>query len=282
MKPFLLSVFGLSAFGLFACAPAPKSQTLTGYGEAIYVHAAALEAGRISALRVEEGAAIAAGAALFTIDAVRGELSADAARLSAAAAQARAGAALSDAIARAQAQAELAKQTQARLDTDTASLNAATAALAQARAEQRAARIDAGAAGATARLADRRVKDYAVTAPISGTVERIWRRPGEIVAAGEPVLAILAPENMRVRFFAPQADLARLAPGAEIALACDGCKAGLTAKITHTAREPQYTPPVIYTAESRGRLVYLIEAKPSEPGAIRPGQPVDISLPGPP
>ena len=51
---------------------------------------------------------------------------------------------------------------------------------------------------------------------------------------------------------------------------------GLTATITYVAAEPQFTPPVIYSLEERAKLVFLAEARPDRPEAIRPGLPVDV------
>lgn len=290
MKPLFWPLLAAMA-GLLGCAGEPPAATsLTGYGEAHYVYASARDAGRINELLVAEGDVVTAGQAMFSLETGRDADAADAARLSAEAAAARANQALGDAIARAQAEAALANQTltrtrtlfergliaRARLDADQAAVNAAQAALAQARAEQSAARRDAAAATAQARGAGRRLSEAAVSAPAAGRVERVYRRPGEVVAPGEPVLSILAPENMRVRFFAPQSQLSRLSPGATVAISCDGCPQGLTGKVTYVATEPQFTPPVIYSAENRDRLVFQVEASVSDPLAIRPGQPLQV------
>ena len=286
-------LFLVMALALTACGQEEGPATLTGYGEAVYVYTSSRDGGRMAELLVREGDDVVADQPLFALDSAREISAAEAARWSAQAANARAEEALADAVERAQADLALARQNlertqqlsdrgliaQARLDADDAALRRAQAALAQARGEQAAARQDARAASAQARLAAQRQEDIAVTSPVTGRVERIFRRPGEVVAPGEPVLALLAPENMRVRFYAPQAMLTRLGPGAQVALACDGCPTGLTGRVTYAASEPQFTPPIIYDAENRGRLVYLIEAEPSDPLAIRPGQPVDVTAP---
>lgn len=286
---FVLAV----VLGVAACGQGSSPPTLTGYGEAVYVYASSRDGGRMAELLVREGDAVVADQPLFALDPAREITAAEAARWSAQAANARAEEALADAVRRAQADLALARQNldrtqalfergliaRARLDADQATLRRAEAALAQARAEQAAARQEAQAASAQARLAAQRQEDIAVASPVTGRVERIYRRPGEVVAPGEPVLALLAPENMRVRFYAPQDQLTRFAPGAQVSIACDGCPDGLTGRVTYTASEPQFTPPIIYDADNRGRLVYLIEAEPSDPLAIRPGQPVDVAAP---
>ena len=67
-------------------------------------------------------------------------------------------------------------------------------------------------------------------------------------------------------------------PGAAVSISCDGCRDGLTARITWVASTPEFTPPVIYSLEERAKLVFLVEAAPSDPAAIRPGLPVDVTL----
>jgi HlyD family secretion protein len=48
--------------------------------------------------------------------------------------------------------------------------------------------------------------------------------------------------------------------------------------ISYISPDAEYTPPVIYSREMRAKLVYLVEAKPRQPAALRPGQPVDVTL----
>ena len=44
------------------------------------------------------------------------------------------------------------------------------------------------------------------------------------------------------------------------------------------AKQSEFTPPVIYSVEERSKLVFLVEALPEKPGALRVGQPVDVSV----
>jgi HlyD family secretion protein len=115
-------------------------------------------------------------------------------------------------------------------------------------------------------------------APVAGNVQQIYFRVGEMVPAQRPVLSIMPPGNMKLRFFVPETDLAKLAIGDEVRVACDACAADLTAKIYFIATTAEYTPPVIYSLEERNKLVYLIQARPSRPDALRVGQPIDVHL----
>ncbi|MGB8394946.1 MAG: efflux RND transporter periplasmic adaptor subunit, partial [Pseudolabrys sp.] len=114
--------------------------------------------------------------------------------------------------------------------------------------------------------------------PGDGTVEQVYYRPGETVPAGRPVVAILPPGNLKLRFFAPQAILPTIKYGDIVDVSCDGCEKGLTAKVSFIARSAEYTPPVIYSQEERAKLVFLIEARPEQPDKFRVGQPVTVTL----
>lgn len=285
----------MAALVLTACsAEAPAVETLQGYGEARFTYIAAEEGGRIRAVAVTEGQAVAAGDVAFELDVTRVALAADEAAASAAAAAARVdrAGALAQAVRRAQAEAAVAQQNlarsrtlfqrgfvaQARLDSDLAAARTADAALAQARAEHAAARTDAGGAEASARLAQRRVQDMRVTAPSDGVIHMVYRRAGEVVASGSPLAALIAAGDMRVRFFVPQAMVARLPPGAPVTFSCDGCPQGLAGRVSFVANEPQFTPPIIYSRDQREKLVFLVEAIPADPSAIRPGLPIEVGL----
>jgi HlyD family secretion protein len=96
--------------------------------------------------------------------------------------------------------------------------------------------------------------------------------------AGAPVVSLLPPENIFVRFFVPEAALSSIHRGDTVALRCDGCPQGLSAVISFVSPTAEYTPPVIYSESSRAKLVYLIEArpKPEQAALLNPGQPMDV------
>ena len=115
-------------------------------------------------------------------------------------------------------------------------------------------------------------------APVTGTIQQIYFREGETVPAQRPVLSIMPPGNMKLRFYVPEPDLPKLAIGDEVRVTCDNCSADLTAKIYFIATSAEYTPPVIYSLDERNKLVYLIQARPSRPDALRVGQPISVYL----
>jgi HlyD family secretion protein len=115
-------------------------------------------------------------------------------------------------------------------------------------------------------------------APVAGTIQQIYFREGEMVPEKRPVLSIMPPGNMKIRFFVPEAELPKLAVGDEVKVTCDNCSADLSAKIYFIATTAEYTPPVIYSLDERNKLVYLIQARPSRPDALRVGQPISVYL----
>lgn len=114
--------------------------------------------------------------------------------------------------------------------------------------------------------------------PAAGTVQQIYFRVGELVPAGRPVVAILPPGNMKVRFFVNEAMLPKIALDDTVHIQCDGCRGGLTARVSFIARTAEFTPPVIFSLEERHKLVFMVEALPEKPEALRVGQPVTVTL----
>jgi HlyD family secretion protein len=137
---------------------------------------------------------------------------------------------------------------------------------------------------AQARLnsAQTRLARRKVFSPVAGPVQQIYYRAGELVPAGKPIVSILPPGNLKVRFFVNEATLPKLKIGGPVGISCDGCKAGVTAKITFIARTSEFTPPVIYSVDERSKLVFLIEARTTTPEMLRVGQPVSVTLEGAP
>lgn len=112
------------------------------------------------------------------------------------------------------------------------------------------------------------------------TVFDVIRSDGEIAGPTAPILSVLGDNAVKLRLYVPETDISRIAIGAALDVFCDGCQSDLTARVTFIATEPEFTPPVIYSLENRQKLVYLIEARPPEGNALKPGQIVDVALPG--
>jgi HlyD family secretion protein len=84
---------------------------------------------------------------------------------------------------------------------------------------------------------------------------------------------------VKLRLYIPEAAYAKVSVGDLLEVGCDGCASGLRARISYVADQPEFTPPVIYSLESRQKLVYLIEARPEGEHALKPGQIVNVALP---
>jgi HlyD family secretion protein len=133
---------------------------------------------------------------------------------------------------------------------------------------------------AEARLnsAKTRLERRRLASPVAGSVQEVYFRPGEMVQPGRPIVSILPPGNIKVRFFVSQATLPTIHIDDTVAVRCDGCVGGLLARVTFISAQAEFTPPIIYSQEERARLVFRIEARPEEPKDLRVGQPVSVSL----
>jgi len=147
-------------------------------------------------------------------------------------------------------------------------------------AERQAAVAEVAAARAALAQANWRLEQKSVKAPLAGTIDDTYYVEGEWVPAGKPVVSLLPPGNIKVRFYVPETTLGTLQPGRGIELHCDGCGKAIPARITFLSNQAEYTPPVLYNRDSRVKLQYLVEARPAaDDGAkLRPGQPVDVYL----
>jgi HlyD family secretion protein len=240
------------AIPLCACQAEDKS-TFQGWIEADLIFVSPDESGRVETLAVREGDHIETGAPLFSVDAD---------------------------LQKADLQMQEAALTNAQQAFDRARDLLKTQAGTQKNFED----ADATLRTAQARLNSSRTRldRRKVASPVTGSVEQIYFRVGEMVAAGKPVVALLPPGNLKVRFFVPEAALPVIKLGDAVKVTCDGCATDLSATVSFIARSSEFTPPVIYSTEERGKLVFLIEARPPHPEGLRVGQPVSVALGGSP
>ena len=129
-----------------------------------------------------------------------------------------------------------------------------------------------------ATLADAQSKldQLAPRAPVAARVQDVFFQQGEWAAANQPVVSLLPDDKVKIRFFVPEQDVARYRLGDTIHFSCDGCAAGLGARVIYISAQPEFTPPIIYSRSSRDRLVFLMEALPGDPKGLTPGLPVDV------
>ncbi|RQR52471.1 HlyD family efflux transporter periplasmic adaptor subunit [Burkholderia sp. Bp9140] len=297
--------------------PADEVPTYQGYVEGEFVYLSSSQAGTLTQLSVERGQAVAAGTPAFSLEAINETAALQQAQHQLAAARAQLAdlqtgkrppevAVTRAQLAQATAQAARAAAQRARderqyaagglskqqLDDSRTSAQTTAAQVRElqnqvdvarlpGRAQQvaaQAAQVDA--AQAAVAEAQWKLDQKRIAAPAAGRVYDTLYRVGEWVQAGNPVVQMLPPQNLKVRFFVPEAAIASLAPGRAVAIHCDGCAADVPARITYVSREAEYTPPVIYSNESRTKLVFMVEARPALADApkLHPGQPVAVRM----
>jgi HlyD family secretion protein len=226
-----------------------KEPVFQGWIEADMIFVGPDEAGRIETLSVREGDMVEMRAPLFTVDA---DLQL----------------------------ADVAMQEAAVKNAQLAYDRALTLMKTQVGTQKTLEDTEAALRTAQARLnsAQTRLTRRKVFSPVTGPVQQIYFRVGEMVPAGKAVVAILPPGNLKVRFFVNEAMLPKLSLGEPVTIHCDGCGGDIAARITFIARTSEFTPPVIYSLEERSKLVYLIEARTDTPDKLRVGQPVSVTL----
>jgi HlyD family secretion protein len=244
---WILAALALAA-ALAGC-DAPRDPGFQGWVEADMIFVSPDEFGRVTKLNVQEGDEIKTGSQLFAVDddMQQADLNQNNATLANA----------QQSYDRAATLIKTGAGTQATLDAAVSALRVAEAHVVTSQT---------------------RVARRIGFAPVSGTIQQIYFREGETVAAQRPVLSIMPPGNMKVRFYVPESELPKLAIGDEVRVTCDNCAGDLTARIYFVSTSAEYTPPVIYSLDERNKLVYLIQARPSRPDALRVGQPISVFL----
>jgi HlyD family secretion protein len=297
--------------------PTNKGSEFPGYMEADLVLVGSEQGGRIATLAVKEGNTVKTGDPVFTLESSEQDAAVAAARARVVEAEARLADAKAQLqrpreievleAALDQTKATLQQATtnlervktlydkgwvsKAQLDDAVAQHDRDEAAVAEAEHRIEAAKLPGrtdliAAAAANVEAAhyalDEAEKNLAkrhVASPAGGTVEEVYFRPGEVVNAGQAVVALLPPANLKVRFFVAEPVRAGLHIDQTVKVSCDGCPPGLTAKISFIARDAEFTPPVIFSQEQRKKLVFLVEARPEAAAqGLTAGQPVTVSL----
>lgn len=284
---------------------ASRKQYLSGYIVGDNLNLSAPVSGTVQSVSVVDGQRISAGQPLFQIApatlAAQGQqaaanIRANQTQIAAAKAnltQAEAAVAANAATAE-RARQDLARLTSVKRDDSAAvaskDLDAARAALREANANVASARKVADArraeigqaeaqtdqAAGGKRSVDIQVGQLSPAAPAGGRVQQVYYQPGEWVAANQPVVSLIPDRKVKIRFFVPETAVAHYRPGRAVRFSCDGCAAGLTARIGYVSPDAEFTPPIIFSRESRDRLVFMVEAYPANPDKLNPGLPVDV------
>jgi HlyD family secretion protein len=238
----------LAVLALAGCSRSDEN-LLQGWVEADFIFVSPDEQGRVEDMKVREGDHVDANMLLFTLD--------------------------SD-LQRADLGVAEAAYTAATLNFERAqNLLKANAGTQKAFDDAQATYRDTQARLNAARTRLERRRGFS---PVTGTVHQIYYRPGETVPTGKPVIALLPPGNIKMRFFVPETLLPRIGIGDRVEVNCDGCGAPIEAHISFISRNAEFTPPVIYSTEERNKLVYLVEARTDNVASLRVGQPIDVRI----
>ena len=310
------TVLACSLLALCACSRTSPG-TYQGYVEGEFVYVASPVGGRLVRLLVERGQTVLADAPLFALESEQEEAEqrraeaqlksaeahlqdlnqgkraqeVDVAKAQLAQAKAEEQQAASD-LKRDEAQFDAGgisrgqlEQSQARATIAAARVQELSGQLEVSRLPARNQQIQAQTAEveslrAALRQAAWRLDQKRVAATGAGQVLDTLYREGEWVPAGSPIVKILPPGNVKIRFFVPETVAGGVRAGRAIAVRCDGCQDEIPGAVSFVAIQPEYTPPVIYSNETRAKLVFMIEAKPAEGSGpkLHPGQPVEVSL----
>lgn len=304
----------LSLLASVGLATTPSYQ---GYGEGDYVLVAPQIGGTIEILSVARGQMVHKGDPLFELEHVSEQAAVDQAKAQAEHSEAALADLLKakrqpeiDALLAARDEAAAAlriadinytrdlKQikiqaiSQATLDADHAAQDQADAKLAEANASLEvsklptgrddaidAARSDMRVAKAALAAAQWKLDQKKLVAPSDAFVFDTIYRVGEYVKEGQPVVSLLPPANIRIRFFVPETVLSSLALKQAVSISVDKNAEPLAAHISYIAPQAEYSPPELYNRDNREKLLFMLEATPdANPERIHPGQPVDVTI----
>lgn len=299
---------------LSACAgPAPLA---VGYVEGDYVLLAPIEVAQVNSIAVRRGDRVEPGKPIALMEAADTNIAV--AQAEGALAQAKAFladlklgkrpeeiAVLEAAVRSAKAQADEAQRTltrtqdltkrgvatQAQLDDAMTQVEVAQAAIGQSTANLAVGRLPArietinaaeNAVKVTQAQLDQarwRLSERTIEAPAPGRITDVIRNPGDLAGPSAPVLSMLPDGAVKLMVYIPQADFSSVRIGTLLSVNCDGCAPDLKARVSYVSPDPEFTPPVIYSLETRQKLVYLVEARPVDPSSpLQPGQIVDVAI----
>src|SRR6266481_2932336 len=235
---------------LDSCSDPPKNR-FQGYVEGEFVYVASPLAGTLQSLQVRRGDQVNAGDPLFALDETPEKAARD---------QIKAALVLSE--------AEYSRQNQLFRTGVAAAQDLDRARSARDQDERRLTQTE------WSFLQKRQ------SAPRAGLVYDTLYREGEWVAAGKPVVVLLPPQNIKVRAFVPETRVGAIHYGDKVRVAVDGVRDAFVGKVSYISPRAEYTPPVIYSRETRDKLVFMIEAvfDPAFAANLHPGQPVDLQF----
>jgi multidrug resistance efflux pump len=294
----------LAAGGYFALryTRRPKPLVLSGTIEARDADVGSLVGGRVAAVRVEEGSSVKKDQPLveFESNFLDQQIRSQQGRLDAARAdleKALRGPRQED-IARAKADAQNTEAERRRQEallkdgvvgqqTYDAAATAAHIALETLEEKQRGNRPEdiASARAAVVReqgqldYLERQRQDLVVRAPADGVIQTIDLRPGDLVAAGQPVTTILEPDQIWVRVYVPETRLGLVRLGQKAWIRVDTFpKREYTGKVVEIRPKGEYTPRNVQTLDQRMDQVFGVKVAIDPNPDMKPGMAAAVRL----
>lgn len=125
---------------------------------------------------------------------------------------------------------------------------------------------------------DEQILSSEIRNPIQGSVLTKYAEPGEIVTFGKPLYKIANLNDMSLRVFVAQPQLANISIGREVSVKIDD---GDTMKeyrgIIHwISANSEFTPKIIQTKEERVNLVYAVKVVVKNDGGLKIGMPAEM------
>jgi HlyD family secretion protein len=316
MKNWMMTLAAAAALFIGACSKKDEGR-VQGYVEGEYVYVASPKAGALEKLSVEKGTEVKAGQPLFTLESGSEKAALDEAQRRLAQAKATLDdlqkgkrpeeiAAIEAQLKQVHSAVELSEteflrqqelfKTKANatrdLDMARTTRDQDRLRVTQIEAELATARLPSRADQVSAAEATVKAQDAAVAraqweldqkkqaAPQAGLVFDTLYREGEWVAAGRPAVVLLPPGNVKVRAFVPETKLSAVKLHGPLKVYMDGATSPVTGTVSYISQEAEFTPPVIYSRETRAKLVYLVEAvfEAKDAASLHPGQPVEVEF----
>ncbi|HTM22227.1 MAG TPA: HlyD family efflux transporter periplasmic adaptor subunit [Kofleriaceae bacterium] len=135
------------------------------------------------------------------------------------------------------------------------------------------------AADAAAELEAKKIELNTLRAPAGGTVVDIHVEPGEVVAAGVPVITVTDLHRPYADVFVPQGEASGLRIGTAAQARVDALTAPLAAHIEYVWPRAEFTPRYLFSERERPNLVTRVRVRIDDPKAeLVAGLPVFVTL----
>ena len=147
----------------------------------------------------------------------------------------------------------------------------------QAEADILSAQADADHARAELQEAEANRSDLNVVAPFDGTIATRLAEPGEVVAAGTPILTIVNLDKVYLRGFIPEGEIGRVRVGQSARIYLDSNpNHTIEATVSRNDHEASFTPENTYFRNDRVKQVVGVKLQIANPeGFAKPGMPAD-------